>query len=272
MYAIIFYEQNEVNMIIDTHAHIIDTRLSQSPSEVIAKFFAQTSGRLVVIGTNPTDSIENLRAVSEFSNTYATIGIHPIFAEQWSDRIETGFQSVIDRVVAIGEIGLDYSYAEPSREIQKRCFVEQMQFAERNDLPVVIHTRDAIGDTMEIIRRFPSVVGIVHCYGGSLETARELIKLGYYLGIGGVITFRNARNLQSVIAEIGIDRVVLETDSPYLTPEPNRGKVNEPSNVVLVAKFIADLIGKSFNEVCETTTKNAIDILKLDEYEKRGKK
>ena len=167
------------------------------------------------------------------------------------------------KVVALGEIGLDYYYENSPREVQKKWFHAQLSLAEERDLPVVIHTRDAMQDTLEILRAHPKNRGILHCYSGSVESLREILKLGWSISLGGVVTFKNARVAKEVATAVPLDRLMLETDSPYLAPEPNRGKRNSALNLPYVAKMIADLKGITPQEVERITDENALKMFKL---------
>ena len=160
-----------------------------------------------------------------------------------------------EKVVAIGEIGLDYYWPEPDREIQKKWFIRQMELAQEVNLPVIIHSRDAAQDTIEILKQFPAN-GVIHCYSYTKESAKEFLKMGYYFGIGGVLTFKNAKKLKEAVMEIPMDRILLETDSPYLAPEPNRGKRNYSLNIPYVVKELAQLKGITEEEVINITTEN----------------
>lgn len=166
---------------------------------------------------------------------------------------ERGVQK--EKVVAIGEIGLDYYWPEPDREIQKKWFIRQMELAQEVNLPVIIHSRDAAQDTVEILKQFPAN-GVIHCYSYTKESAKEFLKMGYYFGIGGVLTFKNAKKLKEAVMEIPMDRILLETDSPYLAPEPNRGKRNSSLNIPYVVKELAQLKGITEEEVINITTEN----------------
>ena len=188
---------------------------------------------------------------------YAAVGVHPSDTEELNEEKMAWLKEVSkkEKVVAIGEIGLDYYWPEPDREIQKKWFIRQMELAQEVNLPVIIHSRDAAQDTIEILKQFPAN-GVIHCYSYTKESAKEFLKMGYYFGIGGVLTFKNAKKLKEAVMEIPMDRILLETDSPYLAPEPNRGKRNSSLNIPYVVKELAQLKGITEEEVINITTEN----------------
>ena len=188
---------------------------------------------------------------------YAAVGVHPSDTEELDEEKMAWLKEVSkkEKVVAIGEIGLDYYWPEPDREIQKKWFIRQMELAQEVNLPVIIHSRDAAQDTIEILKQFPAN-GVIHCYSYTKESAKEFLKMGYYFGIGGVLTFKNAKKLKEAVMEIPMDRILLETDSPYLAPEPNRGKRNSSLNIPYVVKELAQLKGITEEEVINITTEN----------------
>jgi len=198
---------------------------------------------------------------------YATVGFHPHSAKLFN---EAGYDELITlaqqpKVVAIGEIGLDYYYDNSPREQQKYAFRRQMALAKELDLPVVIHSRDATKDTIDIIKEFPDVRCLLHCYSGSLETAREYLAMGHYISIAGPVTFKNASRLQEVAKNIPLDRLLIETDCPYLAPVPMRGKQNEPAYVKYVAEKLAELQHVSFEELVKQTMENTIKFFALEQ-------
>lgn len=245
---------------IDTHAHIYSEYYDDIDSLVNE---LKTKGVLCVLNasTNYSNSIE----VLELSHKYKgfllpVIGIHPQDIDgQIVGKIEELVKN--NKVYGIGEIGLDYYWRKDNKEEQKKIFIELINLAKKNNLPVVVHTRDAINDALEILKK-NRVKGVIHCFSGSVEMAKEFIKCGYKLGIGGVLTFKNSK-LYKVIEEIDLDNIILETDSPYLSPEPFRGKQNNPYNVYYVAKRIAEIKGISIEEVIDITTKNARELFDI---------
>ncbi len=169
------------------------------------------------------------------------------------------------KIVAIGEIGLDYYWEEnPSREVQKRVFREQMAIAKEFNLPVIIHDRDAHGDTLEILKEFPDVVGVVHCFSGSVEFSKECLKLGYYIGVTGVVTFKNSKVIKEVVKELPLDRLLVETDCPYMAPTPNRGKRNQSNYIKFIIEEIANIKGASRKQIEEITIFNTKSLFNLN--------
>lgn len=244
-------------MIIDTHCH-----LGKDDYENIEEIINHFEGNIMIAsGTDINSSKEVLEIVNKYPNVYGSIGIHPEFSDNINDDDYKTLEDLLqnDKILGIGEIGLDYHYPETNKEKQKEVFIKQIEIAKRNNKPIIIHTRDAICDTYDIIKKTEAyVVPItIHCFSESLEMATKFIKLGCKLGIGGVLTFKNGKKLKEVVSNIDIDNIVLETDSPYLAPEPLRGTKNEPKNVYLVADKLAELKEMSVEEVIRITTENA---------------
>ena len=225
--------------------------------------------------TNVAASLSSCKTTLELARNhdfmYAALGVHPSESAELSDEglkdIETWCTERQDgKVRAIGEIGLDYYWEEPDKEIQKKWFVAQLDLARRLKLPVIIHSRDAAADTLEIMKEHGrDLGGVIHCFSYGPEMAREYLKMGYYLGIGGVVTFTNAKKLKEVVKETPIDRIVLETDCPYLSPVPNRGKRNSSLNLPYVVDMIAELKGITAKEVMEKTWENAKALYRMTE-------
>ena len=213
---------------------------------------------IIISGCTKPSIIESLELSHKYDNIYVTIGYHPSEANDINmfDINVLKKQLFEDKVVGVGEIGLDYHYGKDDIEIQKKLFITQLKIAEEMNLSVVIHSRDATLDTINILKEFPNVRGIIHCFSGSVETAREYISMGYYLGIGGVVTFKNSK-LPEVVKEIGLSNIVLETDSPYLTPTPYRGEKNSSKYIPIIAKAISDIKNVKSDEVMRVTTGNA---------------
>ena len=250
-------------MFIDTHCHLsledyddIDTVIKENKEAGIDK--------IIISGCTKDSIIESIELSKKYKDIYLTIGYHPSEAKiiNADDLVLLEKQLHEDKIVGIGEIGLDYHYGKDDIDLQKDLFRKQLELAEKYKLPVVIHSRDATNDTINILKEYPNVIGDIHCFSGSLETAKIYISMGYYLGIGGVVTFKNS-NLYNVIRNIGLDRVLLETDSPYLTPEPNRGKKNSSKFIPDIANFLANLLGISIEEVSEITLNNTYRLFDL---------
>lgn len=246
---------------VDTHCHIDNQQYDEDRQSIIENI-RENLLFAVNIGYDIASSERSVKLAIENTNIFASIGIHPTDVEdEWTLEIEEKLEEMgrCEKVVAIGEIGLDYHWMTKEKEVQKTWFRKQMELAEKLQKPVVIHTRDATHDTVEILKEFPNVKGVLHCYPGSYETAREVMS-NYYFGVGGVITFKNSKKSVEFIKEIDLERIVLETDSPYLTPEPNRGKRNSPLNVEHVARKIAEIKEITYEEVVEITNRNAIKL------------
>ena len=248
-------------MIFDTHAHYNSRQYDDDRDQVLCGLKASGVEKVVNISAE-WDSLEaTLKLTEEYPFVYGTVGIHPDHVgELNTEKLEIIRQmSRNDKILAIGEIGLDYHWMVSSKEIQKEWFVRQLELAREEDLPVVIHSRDAARDTFEIMRdvHAGSTQGVIHCYSGSVEMAREYVKLGYYLGIGGVVTFKNSKVLKRVVEEIPLSHMVLETDCPYLSPVPYRGKRNSSDRLMYVADAIADLKGCNREDVESITWENA---------------
>ena len=229
--------------IFDTHAHYDDEAFDEDREAVLKQI--QEAGVVGVL--NCACSRKSLTTTNEltlnYDFIYGALGIHPSDAYDYNDEVRSEIIEKVNsnnKILAIGEIGLDYYWDEnPDRETQKKVFREQMALAKELNLPVIIHDRDAHKDTLDIMMEYPEVKGIVHCFSGSVEFAKECVRLGYYIGITGVVTFKNAKKIVEVVDAIPIERLLVETDCPYMTPEPHRGKVNEPCNVKYVYEQIA---------------------------------
>ena len=243
-------------MYVDTHCHVV-LKYYDDIDDVIERTVNSGVKRIIVNGYNMESNREIIELAKKYDVVYGALGIQPEELYDYNqdnlDFIENHIND--DKIVAVGEIGLDYHY-DTDKDKQKKLFKKQLEIAYKNKKPVIIHSRDCIQDTYNILKLF-RVKGIMHCYSGSVEMAREFNKIGFLLGIGGVSTFKNARGIIDVIKSIPLEYIVLETDSPYLTPEPFRGKRNEPSNIPLIAKRVAEVKSLDIKEIEETTTKNA---------------
>lgn len=245
-------------MIIDTHCHLED---DIETSNLVKKM---KNDIIIVSGYDNESNKTVIELCNKYDNIYGTIGIHP---EEVNNYKEEDINYIIDnlnnkKIVGIGEIGLDYHYDLPKEE-QKNLFIKQLNLARQYKLPVVIHSRDSILDTYEIIKEYKDIKKILHCYSGSLESAKEFIKINTFIGVGGVITFKNSKTLVNVVSNIDLKYIVLETDSPYLTPEPFRGTKNSPNNVKLVAEKVAEIKNISYEEITKITSLNAKGIFDL---------
>lgn len=256
--------------IIDTHAHYDDESFNNDRDEV----FRELKENGVIGVMNCASSYESLKLTDKLSKNYdfifAALGIHPENSDELSDNTLEEIRGYIkknNKVLAIGEIGLDYYWDEnPSREIQIEAFKKQMRLARELDLPVVIHDRDAHKDTLEVIKQFPEVNGIIHCFSGSVEFAKECIKLGYYIGFTGVVTFKNAKKVLEVVKEIPLDRILVETDCPYMSPEPFRGKRNRSDYIKQMILKIAEIKGLDPSEANKKFNENFIRLVGIDNF------
>lgn len=242
--------------LIDSHCHIDNERFNEDRDEVL-KRIEENLEFAVNIGYDLASSKESVRLANKYDFIYAVVGIHPTDITGYDEKLEGELEALArdERVLAIGEIGLDYHWMTEPKEKQKEIFRRLMELAKKVGKPVVIHTRDATSETLDILKEYPDVRGIVHCYPGSYESAREIMN-NYYFGIGGVLTFKNSKKLKEAVEAIPLDRLIVETDCPYLTPEPYRGKRNEPIYVEYVAKKIAEIKGVSYEEVVRITNEN----------------
>ncbi|WP_297405866.1 TatD family hydrolase [uncultured Cetobacterium sp.] len=243
--------------LVDTHCHLDNEKFNEDREELIEKIENELEF-CVNIGYDLESSKKTVGYTKKYKKIYGAIGIHPVDITGYSDELEKELEELAknEKIVAIGEIGLDYHWMTEPKDVQKDGFRRQINLAEKLNLPIVVHSRDAMEDTIEILKEFPNIKGIIHCYPGSTESAEILIK-NFYLGIGGTLTFKNSKKLVNVVKNIPLERLVIETDCPYLTPEPFRGKRNEPLYVKYVAEKIAEIKEISIEEVIEVTTENA---------------
>ena len=256
-----------MSMIFETHAHYNDEAFREDREEILARLKDRGIGRVVNIASDLDSIDECLDLAHRYPFMYCALGIHPSDSALLTDRLLAGIRDKLDdpRVVAVGEIGLDYYWPEPDHEIQKYWFARQLQLAVEVDLPVVIHSREAAADTMRIMKENHAgkTGGVVHCYSYSAEMAKEFVKMGYYIGVGGVLTFKNARKLVEVAEQIPLEHLLLETDCPYLAPVPYRGKRNSSLYLPYVVAKLAQIKGISEEEVIRVTEQNAIKMYRL---------
>lgn len=253
-------------MFFDSHMHLDDEKFDDDREVVLARALENGVTRMINIGADMASSARSVELATVHAPVYAAVGIHPHEAKQLvaGDEERLAAWTNSPKVVAIGEIGLDYFYDLSPREVQKAAFIRQLDVARQMRMPVVIHNRDAHGDTMEILRREgKGLAGVVHCFSGSLEMAKELVKMGWYIGIDGPITFKNAAKLPEIVKEIPLERLLIETDSPYLTPVPLRGKRNEPAYVKYVAAHIAALRDMDVAAFAAATAQNTCDLFRI---------
>lgn len=246
-------------MIFDTHAHLDDRAFDTDRAALLS----QLPGLGLALVMNPGCSLASSRAAAalaeNYDYVYAAVGSHPDAADEVTEDVLEQYRQLArqcPKVRAIGEIGLDYHYEDIPRQVQQRAFRVQMALARELELPVIVHEREAHEDGMRIVEEFPQVTGVFHCYSGSLEMAKVLIRRGWYIGFGGVLTFKNARKAVEAASQIPLDRLVLETDCPYMSPEPFRGRRNDPGRLHLVAERLAQLRGLSAEEIENITLEN----------------
>ena len=253
-------------MIFDSHAHYDDERFDQDRECVIKEI--KESGVVGVL--NCGSSVEGMRKsvklARKYDFFYAAVGIHPENADECNNDILKEIEEYTqdDKVKAIGEIGLDYYWEEnPPKDIQRKVFREHMELADKLNMPVVIHDREAHKDTLEIMKEFPNVTGVVHCFSGSVEFAKECVKIGYYIGVTGVVTFKNSKKLKDVVKAIPMDRLLVETDCPYMAPAPFRGKRNKSDYIKYIIEEISSIKEINSDEVERKTKKNIEDMIKI---------
>lgn len=246
-------------MIFDTHAHMDDHAFDADREELLSQLPLDGVGLLMNPGCSLASSLAAVELAKKYDYIYAAVGSHPDAADEMNEQVISQYRELVKanpKARAIGEIGLDYHYEDIPREIQQRAFRTQMALAAELNLPVIVHEREAHEDGMRIVQEYPGVTGVFHCYSGSLEMAQWLIARGWYIGFGGVLTFKNAKKALQVAANIPLDRIVLETDCPYMAPEPFRGRRNDPGKLCRVAQKLAELRGKTAEEIQAITLEN----------------
>jgi len=255
-------------MYFDTHAHIDDKRFDNDREALFKELPSQGISLVINPGTDITSSEKAISYARTYEYVYAAVGFHPHDAENMKDEDLDRLEKLAlnnPKVVAIGEIGLDYYYDFSPREVQKKRFIQQLELASKLKLPVIIHDREAHGDMMNILEDKKSILtgGVMHCYSGSWEMAERLLDLGFYIALGGTVTFNNAKRPVEVAEKIPLDRLLIETDSPYLTPVPHRGKRNDPSYVKFVAEKIGEIRGLSGEEIGRITKENGMRLFSI---------
>jgi TatD DNase family protein len=248
-------------MLFDTHAHLNAEQYNDDLEEVIERAQQEGVSRMVVVGFDRPTIEKAMELAERYEFIYACVGWHPVDAIDMTDKDLLWIEELAahPKVVALGEMGLDYYWDKSPKEIQQEVFRRQIRLAKKVKLPIVIHNREATADIVEILKEEDAaeVGGIMHCFSGSPETAKECVNMNFYISLGGPVTFKNAKKPKEVAAEIPLDKLLIETDCPYLAPHPYRGKRNEPSYVRLVAEQIAEIKGLTYEEVAEATTGNA---------------
>ena len=254
-------------MLFDTHAHMDDHAFDEDRAQLLSELPNQQISLLM----NPACSLESsynaVKLANEYDYIYAAVGSHPDVANEVNEEVLESYRKLCrenNKIKAIGEIGLDYYYEDIPREVQKQAFRAQMALAQELDLPVIVHERDAHEDGMAIVKEFQKVKGVFHCYSGSAEMARQLVELGWYIGFTGVLTFKNARKAVEVAASIPLERIVLETDCPYMAPDPFRGKRNDPGKLYRMAEKLAEIRGVSVEEIHRITVENGKRLYRIE--------
>jgi len=251
--------------LIDTHTHI-NYLEKITPDESVKNARENGVEIMLVPAASPADIDLVPEFIKKYDNVYGMLGVHPEDAPNWTDDILDKIReySTSDKIVAIGEIGLDYYWDKEHKDIQKDIFIKQVKLANELNLPISVHDRDAHKDTFDILKEYNKTSKVImHCFSGSVEFSKECLKEGWYIAIGGVVTFKSAYKMQEVAKSVPLDRLLLETDAPYLTPVPYRGKENQPAYVKYVAEEIAKLRGITFEEVAQNTTQNAKGVFNL---------
>jgi len=248
-------------MLFDTHAHLNAVQYEEDLEEVIQRAKDEGVSHIVVVGFDRPTIKRAMELSEQYDFIYASVGWHPVDAIDMTEEDLAWIKELAShpKVVALGEMGLDYHWDKSPKEVQKEVFRKQIALAKEVQLPIIIHNREATADILEILKeeKAEEVGGIMHCFSGSLDVAKQCMNMNFYISFGGPVTFKNAKKPKEVAQEIPLDRLLIETDCPYLTPHPYRGKRNEPSYVKLVAEQIAELKGVSFEEIAYVTTENA---------------
>ena len=256
-------------MIFETHAHYDDERFEEDREELITSMPERGVGTIINVGASIESTKTTLALSERYEFVYAAVGVHPSDISGLNEETFAWLkeQTKREKVVAVGEIGLDYYWDEPERSIQKKWFEAQIELARDVKLPIIIHSRDAAKDTYDIMKALHAeeIGGGVHCFSYSKEMARQFLDMGFYIGIGGVVTFKNAKTLKEVAAYTPLDRIVLETDCPYLSPEPNRGKRNSSLNLNYVAEALSQIKGINKEELIAVTEENARQLYRMKE-------
>lgn len=254
-------------MIFESHAHYDDKAFDEDRDALLRSFAENRIDTVINIGASLESCRKTIMLMENYPFIYGAIGVHPSETGELEKESFLWLKEccALEKVVAVGEIGLDYHWKEPEPSVQKKWFEKQLEMAKEVNLPVIIHSRDAARDTLDIIKSSHAEVvgGVVHCFSYTKEIAREYLNMGYYFGIGGVVTFANARKLKETAAYIPMDRILLETDSPYLAPEPDRGKRNSSLNLPYIAGEIAAIKGIDYEEVLTVTHENAEKLFRL---------
>jgi TatD DNase family protein len=255
-------------MLFDTHAHLNAEQYSEDLEEVISRAKEAGVTNLVVVGFDRPTIEKAMELIDRYEFIFASVGWHPVDAIDMTDDDLLWIEELTNhpKVVALGEMGLDYYWDKSPKDVQQEVFRKQIRLAKKVKLPIIIHNREATADIIEILKEegAEEVGGIMHCFSGSPETARKCINMNFYISLGGPVTFKNAKKPKEVAAEVPLDMLLIETDCPYLTPHPYRGKRNEPAYVKLVAEQIAEIKGLTYEEVAQATQHNAKKVFNMN--------
>lgn len=248
--------------IIDSHAHLVASQFDQDRQEIIDNFEEDKVLLTIIPGVDLESSIAGVKLANDNERIYAQVGTHPHDAKYYNESVRQEYQRLAlenPKVVAVGEIGLDYHYEYSPRDVQKKVFIDQIDLARKLDLPIVIHSREAFEDTYQVLKDHAQGMKVLlHSFNETWEDLEKYLELDFYISLGGMITFKNAKNLIRVVENVPIDRVLLETDSPYLTPAPHRGKRNEPKYTHHVAQRMADMRAENLDYIREKTNENSL--------------
>ena len=254
-------------MLFDTHAHLDDRAFDCDREELLAGLAARGTSMVMNPGCSLDSSKNAVALANRYPWIYAAVGSHPDVADEVNETVLDRYRLLAaqnPKVKAIGEIGIDYHYEDIPRELQLKAFRMQMELAKELNLPVIVHEREAHEDGMKVVKEFPEVKGVFHCYSGSAEMARQLVNSGWYIGFTGVLTFKNARKAIETAESIPLERIVLETDCPYMAPVPHRGKRNDPGYLCYMAQKLAEIRGVSLEEIQHITTENGKRLYRID--------
>ncbi len=255
-------------MLFDTHAHMNDPAFDADRDALLTGLPEKGVGLLMNVGCCLESSRDSVALAEQYSFIYTSVGSHPDSADEVDDTVLEEYIKLCKlhpKIKAIGEIGLDYHYEDIPRDIQQKAFRLQMELAKQVDLPVIVHEREAHDDGMRIVKDFKGVTGVFHCYSGSAEMARQLVNMGWYIGFTGVLTFKNARKAIETAASIPLERIVLETDCPFMAPEPFRGRRNDPGYLFRMAEKLAEIRGLSTEEICRVTSENGKRLYRIED-------
>jgi len=245
--------------LIDTHAHLDFEKLWENIEQVLENAKAVGVEKIIIPGVTLEDTPKIIDLIEKYDNLFGAVAVHPSEAKGWQEEYYGILKEYAqhDKIVAIGETGLDYYWDKTFKETQQHVFRRHLELAEELSIPVIVHDREAHADVLSILKEFPEVKGVMHCFSGSAEFALDCVKIGYYIALGGPVTFKNAVKPKEVAAKVLIEKLVLETDSPFLAPHPFRGKENDPSKIILVAEAIAEIKNLTVEEVANLTSQNA---------------